>query len=192
MRLLALSLALSLTGCALRHSGQLRAPRVGAVPPIAATAPSAPGRITFVRQLQSKWLDVWAGGGCPGTAVSIREIYNMAAENGVFYLEPDTAKIILATRTPFGIAIQIGGYATGGAAVGTQLAKAGSPLVAGFSIASAILGWLLPAMEHNAPTLQCAGQDLLVNSLGCGGVIFCAQPSAVGAFSEISKSEAVK
>jgi len=74
----------------------------------------------------------------------------MAAENGVFYLEPDTAKIILATRTPFGIAIQIGGYATGGAAVGTQLAKAGSPLVAGFSIASAILGWLLPAMEHNA------------------------------------------
>ena len=191
MRVLTVLLVLSLTGCALHHSGQLRAPRVGAVPPIA-SAQFVAGQIVFAPQFVSKQLEVWSVRGCPGSAVPIETIYGIAAAHGISYLEPATAATILATRTALGIAIQIGGYATGGAAVGVELAKSSTPWVTGLSFASAILGWLVPTLERAAPAVQCNGQDLMVDSRGCGGVLICSQPSAVGAFSEVSKSEAVK
>ena len=184
MRVLTMLLALSLTGCALHHAGQLRAPRVGAVPPIAA-AQFVSGQIACAPQAVSKVLEEWECGGCPGKAVSIWDIYNIAAAHGISYFEPAPAATIMATRTPLGIAIQIGGYATGGAAVGVELAKSSTPWVTGLSFASAILGWLVPTLERAAPVVQCNGQDLLVDSRGCGGVVFCSQPSAVGAFVEV-------
>ena len=181
-RILILSLlACSLAGCALHHSGQLRAPRIGAVPPISAGA-ATPGQLVFAPQLVSKQLEIWAVRGCPGTAVASAEIYSLAAAHGISYLEPATAATILATRTVTGMVIEWGGYASGGAAVGVQLAKGSTPWVTGLSFASAILGWLVPTLERTAAPLPCTGADLLVDSRGCGGVMFCSQPSAVGAF----------
>ena len=193
MRVLTTLLAISLTGCALHHSGQLRAPRVGAVPPIAA-AQYAPGQLVFAPQLTSKQMEVWSVRGCPGTALPAAEIYSVAAAHGISYLEPSAAATILATRTVTGVIIRWGGYAAGAAALAMNVdwIKANVAWQRALSATGAVLGWLVPALEKNASPLPCTGQDLMADSRGCGGVIFCSQPSAVGAFSEVSKSEVVK
>ena len=181
-------LACSLAGCALHHSGQLRAPRVGAVPPIAAGAVT-PGQLVFAPQLVSKQLEIWSVRGCPGTAVSAPEIYGLAAAHGISYLEPATAATILATRTISGVIVQWGGYAAGAAALAMNVdwIKANVAWQRALSAAGAVLGWLVPALEKNTAPLPCTGADLMVDSRGCGGVMFCAQPSAVGAFTEVVK-----
>ena len=174
-----------LSGCALHHSGQLKAPALGAVPPIR-SAGIDPGQGVFAPQLVSKALEVWGVRGCPGTAVPIADIYAIAASHGISYLEPDTAKTILATRTVTGVIVQWGGYAAGATALAMNVdwIKASIAWQRSLSAASAVLGWLIPALEKNTPPLLCTGQDLLVDSRGCGAVLFCAQPSAVGAFVE--------
>jgi hypothetical protein len=188
-RLLAVCvLSCSLAGCALHHSGQLKAPALGAVPPLR-VAEIESGQGVFAPQLVSKVLEVWGVRGCPGAAVPIANIYEIAAAHGISYVEPDTAKTILATRTPLGIAIQFVGYAAGATALamGVDWLKASIAWQRGLSVGSAVANWLLPALEKTAPPLLCTGQDLLVDSRGCGAVLFCSQPSAVGAFVEVLK-----
>ena len=185
-RVLILSLlAGSLAGCALHHSGQLRAPRIGAVPPIAAAA-MVSGQIVCAPQAVSKVLEEWECGGCPGKAVSIWDIYNIAAAHGVSYIDPITAATILATKTTLGWIIEGASYAALGVSIASSwnlfhLNSTWQKIGSG----SGGLGLLIPALQRNIPTALCNGQDLLVNSLGCGGVMFCSQPSAVGAFTEV-------
>ena len=185
--LLILLLACSLTGCALHHSGQLRAPRVGAVPPIAVAA-MVSGQIVCAPQAVSKVLEEWECGGCPGKAVSIWDIYNIAAAHGVSYIDPITAATILATKTTLGWIIEGASYAALGVSIASSwnlfhLNSTWQKIGSG----SGGLGLLIPALQRNIPTALCNDQDLLVNSLGCGGVMFCSQPSAVGAFTEVVK-----
>ena len=186
MRVLTVLLTLSLSGCALHHSGQLRAPRVGAVPPID-SAQFAPGQLVFAPQLTSKQMEVWSVRGCPGTALPAAEIYSVAAAHGISYLEPGTAATILATRTVTGVIIQWGGYAASATALAMNVdwIKANVAWERALSALGAVLGWLVPALQKSAPTAICTGQDLLVDSRGCGGVLLCSQPSAVGAFVEV-------
>ena len=186
MRVLTVLLTLSLSGCALHHSGQLRAPRLGAVPSIAA-ASYATGQLVFSPQLVSKQMEVWSVRGCPGAALPAAEIYGVAAAHGISYLEPSTAATILATRTITGLIIQWGGYAAGAAALAMNVdwIKANVAWQRALSATGAVLGWLVPALEKNVSPLPCTGQDLMVDSRGCGAVLFCAQPSAVGAFVEV-------
>jgi hypothetical protein len=189
MRILIFLLACSLAGCALHHSGQLRAPARGAISSIPSTQ-AEPGQGVFSPQLTGKVIELWGVAGCPGTAVPIANIYEIAVAHGISYIDPAHAATILATKTVMGRVIEYAGYAAlaVGIAQNWNLFKMNSTWQKVISGGGGVFGLLIPSLEKNAPTVYpAAGADLTVGPSGCGSTAFYSQPTTVAAFVETLK-----